>query len=177
MLPAGATPAARTARLAEVGISVPAGHGLTIRMTLNAIRADAGDRLEASISTCGRTCGPARSFAGPLPSGALQLDPQQASGRLHTSLGGLPLQVSWVPQLGAGVERGYVDGGGGTTDISTGTYRGDDAVAAVSVAGRSCHGRATVGTEADVSLSDSRNNPEPLSRLRITAVGAPSCTG
>ena len=177
VLPAAAAPVA-SMRLAEVSIELPAAGGAKVHLTLDAIRADAGDRVYVGVVTCARTCGETRSYSGALPAGALELDPQQARGRLKTSLGGLSVQVSWVPQLGAGLERGYVDDGGGPGP-SAGAYRGEDAVATVNVAGRGCEGRATVGTEVVASASSSPARTEPLERLRLRlpARGAPSCTG
>jgi hypothetical protein len=172
VLPAGAAPV-ETTRLAEVRIELPAANGASVHLVLYATRGSAGDGLLVTAVTCGKTCGIERAFSGALPAGALDLDAQQASGRLRTSLGGLPFSVTWVPQTGAGVERGYVN-----DDGSAGTYRGDDAVATVSVDGRGCHGRATVGTQIDVSTGRASGGSEPLAGLRLPArAGHPVCTG
>ena len=173
VLPAGAAPV-ETSRLAEVRIALPAEGGTTLDIMLTAVRGGGGDRLYVSAVTCGRTCDSPRHFSGKLPTGALELDAQEASGRLRTSLGGFLLQVIWIPELGAGVARGHVDGGG---QPAVGSYRGDAAVARVAIAERSCQGRATVGTEIEAGLAPATSWVEPLSELGLPATGAPSCTG
>ena len=175
VLPAGAAPV-ESSRLAEVSFEVPAAQGATTHVRLIATRSSSGDRLEVNLLTCRPWCGADVWFAGALPTGALELDAQQASGRLRLSIGGVPLRVTWQPQVGAGVARGHVDGGGGTTDISSRTYRGDPALATVALRG-SCQGPATVGSQVDVDLSGGRSTQmRPLSQLRLPVGGAPRCT-
>jgi hypothetical protein len=172
MLPASAAPVEST-RVAEVRLELPAGDGTSLHLMIFATRGSAGDALQVSAVSCGRTCGVERYFSGALSAGAFDIDAQQASGRLRTSLGGLPVSVTWAPQVGVGVERGFVDGNG-----SASLYRGDNAVASVALAGRGCQGRATVGTQVDVSLARPSGGFESLSRLRLPAAGgAPRCTG
>jgi hypothetical protein len=176
VVPAGAAPV-ESSRLAEVSFDIPLSPGATTHVYLFATRSSSGDRLEANLLTCRPRCGADAWFGGALPTGALELDAQQASGRLRLSLGGVPLQVTWQPQVGVGVARGHVDGGGGTTHASGRSYRGDPALATVALRG-SCQGPATVGSQVDVDLSGGRpTQMRPLSQLRLPVGGAPRCTG
>ena len=171
LLPASAAPVEST-RIAEVKLELPTAHG-ALQLVVYAVHGSAGDSVQVSAMSCNRACGLEQYYSGALPAGALQIDEAQASGQLRTSLGGAPFVVTWSPEIGVGVERGFVDGNG-----TARSYYGQPAFAKVGAGGRGCQGHATVGTELTVTSSRGGGGYLPLSKLRFPAgTTALRCTG
>jgi hypothetical protein len=176
MAPAVAAPVS-SGRLAAVRFSLPVTDEVTLEVELRAVDTDA-DYATVAVSRCDGDCAPARYYEGPLPTGALQVDPEAASARLEVTLGGLPLQVTWTPQDGApAAVVGGTAGGGTGEDNGFTSYLGVPASTALTLPSGACKGRGAVGDAVRVVTSDAGNGgASPLTRLQLRAVGAPTCS-
>jgi hypothetical protein len=176
MAPATAAPVS-SGRLAAVAFTVPVSDEVTLQVQLRAVDTDA-DYATVAVSRCeDGDCAPVRYYEGTLPSGALQVDPGSATATLDTTLGGLPIRVTWTPQDGAPAAAiGGIDGGGRGEDNGFTTYLGVPAATAVTLPSGVCKGRGAVGDAVRVVTSDAGNgSASPLSRLRLRAAGTPTC--
>ena len=175
MAPATAAPVS-SGRLAAVAFTVPVSDEVTLEVEVRAVDSDA-DYVTVAVSRCELDCAPPRYYEGALPTGALQVDAEAATARLEATLGGLPLQVSWTPRDGApAAVIGGIAGGGRDQDNGFTTYLGVPASTALTLPSGACEGRGAVGDAVRVVTSDGGNGAAaPLSRLRLRAVGTPTC--
>jgi hypothetical protein len=177
LVPAAAAPVA-TERMAAVRITLPAADGDRVELQLWAVAGARGDRLEVASTHCGTRCTAPVYYAGRLARGGLRVDPAAAEARLTAIVGGIALDVTWAPAAGTGVVAGGLRGAGNDNGSVFAVYRGDPAVATVRTDVGGCRGSAYVGDELSVWTSDAGDpSSEPLSRLRLAAVGAPVCEG
>jgi hypothetical protein len=177
MGPANAAPVS-SGRLAAVGFTLPVADQVTLEVEVRAVDSDT-DVVTVAVQRCDPDCAPARSFEGVLPTGALTVDGEAASARLATTLGGLPLEVTWTPRDGApSAVVGGITGGGTGEDNGFTSYLGVPAATAVTLPSGACKGRGAVGDAVRVATSDAGNGgASPLSGLRLRAAGAPTCAG
>ena len=174
--PAIAAPVS-SGRLAAVRFSVPVSDERRLEVELRAVDTDA-DYATVSVARCdGDDCAPVRFYEGALPDGALTVDADAASATLDTTLGGLPLHVTWTPQDGGpSAVIGGTDFGGRGGDNGFTTYLGAPATTALTLPSGACKGRGAVGDAVRVVTSDAGNgSASPLTTLRLRAAGAPTC--
>jgi len=177
VVPASAAPASAS-RVAAVRFAVPTAAGDRLDVELRATAHGSSDSISVSVMRCAATCVQPRVFAGALPVGALVIDGQRATATLDAALGGTGVRVRWSPDTGTGLVAGGLRGGGSGADTGVTTYRGDPATTTVSLGDGACHGTGSVGDEVDVATSDAGDTTvEPLSRLRLRDLGAPTCGG
>ena len=173
--PAAAAPVS-SGRLAAVHFSVPLSDELRLEVELRAVDTDA-DYATVAVSRCDADCAPVRFYEGALPDGALTVDADAASATLDTTLGGLPLHVTWTPQDGGpSAVIGGTDFGGRGGDNGFTTYLGAPATTALTLASGACKGSGAVGDAVRVVTSDAGNgSASPLTTLRLRAAGPPTC--
>ena len=178
VVPASAAPV-DVSRLAVAGFTVPTYGGAELQVTVRAIDGADRDVVRVAVSRCDDgDCAFPRYYEGTLPDGALRLGADAASGRLEAVVGGLALTVVWtpLPDGSSTVVVGGIEGGGRDTDNSLSTYRAEPAAAAVSLPSGDCAGRGAVGDEVRASTGEGGDgSAAPLAKLRLRALGAPTC--
>lgn len=176
-VPALATPAGvDTGRMAEVSVTVPLSRGDVLALDIRGAEMSAGPELliEAQECTPDGECVTQDDYSSPLPDGALSIDPSNAVARLHTTLGGRDLVISWQPSNGAVVGAGYLDGGG--SSAATSNFAGDAADATVQFDGATCTASGGVGqgVAGTADLGDG-SATAPVSELNLPADASLHC--
>ena len=134
-----------TGRLAsaDLNLSLPGGDRLSLG--LRAVAGRAGDRLLVSTARCAGDSCTTGEAAGPLPDGALTIDPSTADATLHMDLDGRPLAVTWHHTDQSTVLVGGIEGGGNDGSLEASTYEGAPAAVVIDYLGERCRSTGGVG--------------------------------
>ena len=154
---------------ATVTLAVPGGDQLSLG--LRAVAGREGDRLLVSTARCTddeNSCTTGEA-AGPLPDGALTIDPSTADATLHVELDGRPLTVTWQHTDGSTVLFGGTEAGGTGGSLEASSYEGAPADVTVDFLGSRCRGTGGVGDGIVVDTSGVAGSPaaKPLAKLHL----------
>lgn len=171
---AGAAPSG-TGRFASADLVFSA-HGVTKTYEFRAGEVSGRSFLIVQTTRC-YDAGPCDEvgYSGPLPVGALTIDPSSAEADLQLTIAGRALHMHWTPGDGTTVGGGDFYGQG--TDSTATQYAGSSAAVATTLDAFACRGSGGVGTGVVVSTGDvsGGDGTLPLSRLRLPRNVAPSC--
>ena len=163
------TPAADAGRFATATVTVALPGGDQLSLGLRAVAGRAGDRLLVSTARCDDGGCLTGEAAGPLPDGALTIDPSTADATLHVDLDGRPLAVTWRPTGQSTVIVGGVEAGGSDGSLEASSYDGAPADVSVAFLGSRCRDTGGVGDGVVIDTSDVTGSPaaKPLARLHL----------
>lgn len=154
---------------ASVTLALPDGDQLSLG--LRAVTGRAGDRLLVSTARCNDDGCATGEAAGPLPDGALTIDPSTADATLHADLGGRPLAITWRPTGQSTVVVGGIEAGGSDGSLEASSYDGAPADVTIDFLGSRCRDTGGVGDGIVIDTSGVTGSPaaKPLAKLRLPA--------